>query len=182
MNPISLQLKRRLWTTWQVVSTPYHRLCGRTIVHLIHPPKTGGTSVKIALMSFGCKTKTHYFCLHGHEFRLKDVPDGDLAINIVRNDETRTLSVLAARKWKAWNYGPIRKWIIGMSKTEEGMLSMGFTPAVHNQEWYREGNNRPPAYTMSTETLTADFENMKKLFGIPAWVRCGHANKKEIEK
>ena len=177
MNPIPLQIKRRLWTAWQVVATPYHRMCGRTIVHLIHPAKTGGTSVKIALMSFGCKTKTHYFCLHGHAFRLKDVPDGDLAIITIRNKYDRNKSVLAARKWKAWNYGPLHKWLIGMTKEEEDNLRYGKTSAVHSLLWYREYALHVPTYTLSTETLTMDFEALKPIFGIPAWVQCGHANK-----
>jgi hypothetical protein len=122
MNSFVLKLRRHRYTIQQRVTVPIHRMLGRKIVHLIHPAKTGGTSVKIALMLFGCKTKTHYFCLYGHGFRLKDVPLGDLAIITMRDDAEREKSVMAARKWKAWNYGPIRKWWIGMGKKEHKEL------------------------------------------------------------
>jgi len=178
MNGVKVKLRRYKYTLQQCFMAPIHRALGKQIVHFIHPAKTGGTSVKIALMSFGCKTPTHYFCLHGHEFRLKNVPSGDIGLITVREESDRLRSVIAARKWKARNYGLIRKLWIGMTLSEEMTLKLNHTDAVHPQAWYRDdAPEKNRTVIMNTETLTEDFERIKEITNIPDWVKCGHANK-----
>ena len=153
---------------------PVHRILGKRIVHYIHVGKTGGTSVKIALMSFGRKTRTHYFCLHGHGFRIKDVPKGDIVVITVRDIAAREASAYWARKWKADHYGRFKRILIGMGKTEMAQIKHGYTRAHKPQSWYWEGAGGRQVYVMHTETLSEEFEILKQVLRIPPWVRCGH--------
>lgn len=180
MNGLAVKLRRYKYTLQQWLMTPWHRyVMGRQIVHYIHVGKTGGTSVKVALMSFGRKTRTHYFCLHGHGFRLKDVPEGDVVIITVRDVDAREHSAYRARKWKADHYGAVKRFLIGMGRKELRQLELGYTKAHKPQSWYWLGAtiNLHMVCVLRTENLSAEFEIMKQVFGIPAWVTCGHENK-----
>ena len=137
MNGMKLKLRRCICTMQQWFMTPWHRyIMGRRIVHFVHVSKTGGTSVKMALMSFGCKTKTHYFCLHGHGYRLKDVQEGDQAIITSRNESLRDISISYEKK-----------------------------PWAHRlQSWYWRGPLRCNPFTLHTENLTDEFDILKQVF------------------
>jgi len=150
MNSIAFKLRRYRYTVQQWFMTPIHRyIFGRRIVHFIHVSKTGGTSVKMALMSFGCKTKTHYFCLHGHRFTLRDVPKKDIAIITLRDGKERQMSIAHETK-----------------------------PDAHKpQHWYWCNHPHSLTYVLHTEQLTEEFEILKQVFGIPLSVYCGHINK-----
>ena len=164
MNGITVKLRRYKYTIQQWLMTPWHRyIMGRRIVHYIHVGKTGGTSVKVALLSFGRKTKTHYFCLHGHGFRLKDVPKNDIAIITKRNEFDRTRSVLTKQRMIE-QYPLWKRLLVGRGDHRI-------------QGWYWMEPIRCAYYVLDTDQLTDQFEILKQALGIPAWVKCGHANK-----
>ena len=188
MNGTSIKLRRYKQTVKQIFLAPYYRYKGRIIVHYIHVPKTGGTSLKIALMSFGCVTPTHYFCLHGHGFTLKNVPPGDLAIITTRFNTYRQLSVYNARKYKCDHYNALHKWLIGMNREEQAALETSFSELTglqmnaikcmyHDAFWYTNGL-RFSCRQLDMETLGDDFEYLKLATNIPEWVTIGHHNKK----
>jgi len=176
MNGFKVKLRRYKYTIQQFFMCPIHRALGKQMVHYIHVGKTGGTSIKIALMSFGRKTKTHYFCLHGHGFRLKDVPKNDIAVITVRDIDAREASAYHARKWKADHYGRFKRLLIGMGKTEMAHIKLGYTKAHKPQAWYWEDAEDRQVYILHTESLSEEFEIFKQVMGIPPWVKCGHEN------
>ena len=170
----------RMWFTFrQFFEVPFYRLMGKKIVHFIHIPKTGGTSLKIAFMSFGRKTKSHYICLHGHGYRISDIPRKDMGIVIVRDEADRLQSAYRQRKWKAENYGKIKRTLIGITPLDDIEIANGYTSAYIPQEWYFSGGEDRIVYRMNTEALDEQFPILKQCLGIPPWVKLGHYNKRK---
>lgn len=78
------------------------RLTGRTIVHLLHIRKTGGSAVKSAFLGssfYGCRYTAQYLLkLHKHGMRLKDVPIGQKVAFFLRDPIERFISGFHCRK------------------------------------------------------------------------------------
>lgn len=70
-------------------------LQGKRKLHFLHISKTGGTAIKQALK--GCTSKRFEIELHGHDFRLPDVPAGEFAFFVVRDPVERFVSGFNSR-------------------------------------------------------------------------------------
>ena len=70
----------------------------KTIVHFIHPGKTGGYLVKSILSN--CKSNEYEFVLHGIDVKLKDIPIGEKVILFTRNHLERFCRGFINRKNK----------------------------------------------------------------------------------
>ncbi len=66
-------------------------------IHFLHIGKTGGTAVKYALSSYS-KNEKYEIILHGHETKLKDIPNGEKFFFFLRNPITRFTSGFYSRK------------------------------------------------------------------------------------
>jgi hypothetical protein len=81
---------RRLQRAWD-------RAAGRRFVHFLHLPKTGGTAVTAALEPY-LRGADYRLILHGHGFRLQDVPKGERTFFFLRDPITRFVSGFHSRQ------------------------------------------------------------------------------------
>src|SRR5262245_9750479 len=89
---------RKLYNRMQydAKALPY-RLQGKSIVHILHIGKTGGSAVNDALRA-NLDTRTYKIELHGHGFALDEVPVGDKVVFLVRDPISRFVSGFFSRK------------------------------------------------------------------------------------
>jgi len=73
------------------------RLRRRRRVHLLHIGKTGGTAVKAALSNH-LSCRNHVVVLHDHHVTLRDVPERDLFMFLVRDPVDRFVSAFHSRR------------------------------------------------------------------------------------
>jgi hypothetical protein len=68
-------------------------------VHFLHAGKTGGTTLKWAILNSG-EQETPYgpMVVHGHQTRVADVPPGDVAVIFVRDPVSRFVSGFESRQ------------------------------------------------------------------------------------
>ena len=72
---------------------------GKSIVHILHIGKTGGSAVKQALEP--CTQSANFIIeLHDHSFSLKDVPEGEKVVFFLRDPVKRFVSGFYSRKRK----------------------------------------------------------------------------------
>jgi hypothetical protein len=177
------------------------------ILHFIHIRKTGGTAIKRALADGGlgawnesglpAAPATPYgpILLHRHDFRLSDVPDGDLAFFCVRDPVTRFVSRFHSRlnqglpgHFYPWNEAEER--IFATYPTPQSLAAGLADPSAeeraratwaminmrhqtHMRRWLGPpGHMRVRldkiAYVARQETLADDFERLKELLELPA--------------
>ena len=75
----------------------YHHAHGREIIHFIHIPRTGGSSIKAALSDHTISKRRAIF-LHPHLIRLLDIPKNDQVFFFMRDPITRLISAYNKRK------------------------------------------------------------------------------------
>ena len=168
------------------------------LVHFLHIGKTGGTSIKDALVDrFVCTN--HVLFLHRHPVRLKDIPRGQQVVFFVRDPISRFVSGFYSRQrqGKPRYFGPWSREEKAAFKRfgspdELGTALSSRDPEVrkaavsamrsinhvksHYWDWF--GNRR---YFLGRigdvmlcgrqETLSRDFERLKKLLDLPRTVR-----------
>lgn len=107
-----------------------HRSKGKTIVHVLHIGKTGGTAIKEALKS-NRDTNRYRIELHGHRFALRDVPVGDKVVFFLRDPITRFVSAFYSRKregrphyFSQWSRGERRAFAVFQTPDE---LALGLS-------------------------------------------------------
>jgi hypothetical protein len=66
-------------------------------VHFLHIGKTGGTAVKYALSQHLAESP-YAICLHGHDFKLRDVPQGEGFVFFLRDPIARFVSGFYSRQ------------------------------------------------------------------------------------
>lgn len=163
-----------------------------TNVHVLHIGKTGGSAVKAGLLKF---RDSHGLVLHSHDFKLRDVPEGDQAIFAVREPVGRFVSAFNSRLRKG-QPRLLRDWRKKERKAFERFqtpnalaeaLSSGDAATRMAAEdamagvWHvrhpisdwvtpreleeREGDI---LFVMSQAELADDFEALKALLGLPA--------------
>jgi hypothetical protein len=81
----------------QQVTHMIRRMQGKKFVHFLHIGKTGGTVVKHALEKH-LMAGPHVICLHPHDFRLRDVPRGELVFFFLRDPISRFASGFYSRQ------------------------------------------------------------------------------------
>lgn len=81
------------------IKQSFYRLQNNPVVHFLHIGKTGGSAVKEAL-KYNLYTKNFKIKLHGHDFRLKDIPAGDRVVFFVRDPIKRFVSGFYSRQRK----------------------------------------------------------------------------------
>jgi len=190
MNHIIFTLLRRFHTRTQWLVVPIYRLLGKQIIHFIHCPKTGGTSVKQAIISFGWKTRTHYFCLYDHNVTARHVWPPDIALITRRDEEGRQRSVYYARKWKAKNYSALRKWYVGITKDEQQLLNRSYDELSDTDkrliQWMKDDftyytrDAQCKILIMPTEELDTAWLILKAQTNIPEHVNLKHYNKRRF--
>jgi Sulfotransferase family len=74
-----------------------YRVSGRQFVHFLHIGKTAGTAVKESVGA-NSLTKKYKIYVHGHRFKLKDVPKGDKVVFFLRDPISRCVSGFYGRK------------------------------------------------------------------------------------
>jgi hypothetical protein len=75
----------------------WDRAAGKRILHFLHLPKTGGTAVTAALEAH-VRCARYRVILHGHGFRLQDVPVGEKAFFFLRDPIARFVSGFHSRQ------------------------------------------------------------------------------------
>ena len=75
----------------------FEKMRGKHIVHVLHIGKTGGTALQEALKD-NLRTSKYKIKLHGHNFKLKNVPKGASVVFFVRNPMDRFISAFYSRK------------------------------------------------------------------------------------
>jgi hypothetical protein len=75
----------------------WDRATGKRFLHFLHLPKTGGTAVTEALEPH-VRGVGYRLILHGHGFRLQDVPRGEKAFFFLRDPITRFVSGFHSRQ------------------------------------------------------------------------------------
>ena len=170
-------------------------------LHLLHIRKSGGTAIKAALWpERGTKkqpvsTSEGDLFQHPHQFRMEDMPAGDLAIFSVRDPASRFVSGFYSRLRKGaprYNreWSQAEKKCFGWFSTPQelaGALTKGWGPARKKAEfamnsirhisrpmvWWTgeadEFRKRLPQvfYIARQETLDDDFERLKRLLNLP---------------
>jgi hypothetical protein len=92
----------------RVIPAVRRRVTSKTRVHLLHIPKTGGSALKTALERSEFDGRYHLL-VHGHSFRLSDVPEGEKFFFAVRDPATRFLSAFGSRQ-RQGRPGDPRPW------------------------------------------------------------------------
>ena len=69
---------------------------GRPPVHMLHIGKTAGSAIKKALR--GAVSSRYEIYMHGHDFRLRDVPRGNKCFFFLRDPVSRFVSAFYSRK------------------------------------------------------------------------------------
>jgi hypothetical protein len=84
-------------STLQRLHLAWDRAAGKRFLHFLHIPKTGGTAVTAALEAH-VRCAGYRLILHGHGFRLQDVPRGEKAFFFLRDPITRFVSGFHSRQ------------------------------------------------------------------------------------
>jgi hypothetical protein len=79
------------------IQLAWDRAAGKRFLHFLHLPKTGGTAVTAALEPH-VRGAGYRLILHGHGFRLQDVPRGEKAFFFLRDPITRFVSGFHSRQ------------------------------------------------------------------------------------
>ena len=168
-------------------------------MHFIHIGKTGGSAIKHALRPFykaGAEMALGPIVLHrGHEFRLKDVPRGDLAIFCVRDPLSLFVSAFYSRLRKGqpkdyfeWSPGEaaafarfstpqalagalVSRMTRSAQAAKQAMRSIQHMRALRRrflQPREVRAHRRQIAYIGRQETLDDDWHRIRALLGLPA--------------
>lgn len=73
------------------------KILKKQTVHFLHICKTGGTAVKFALRNHHI-SDNYYVIVHGHDFTMQDVPEGEKMFFFVREPIDRFVSSFYSRK------------------------------------------------------------------------------------
>lgn len=175
-----------------------YRLQGKEIVHLLHIGKTGGTAIKEALISHQ-DTPSYRIELHGHRFRLRDVPEGDRVIFFLRDPISRFRSAFYSRQrmglpryYFPWTKGERRAFAafptandlaLGLSSPDQvcrneairamqkiGHLRWSLMYWFESEEYFLSRLNAVMMVGFQRQ-LEKDFERLKDLLGLPGVVR-----------
>lgn len=162
-------------------------------LHFIHIPKTGGTAIKDALRTWD--NRNGQVLLHPHRYVLRRVPLGHTAFFCLRKPEARFVSAFYSRKRKGaprynFEWTPEEEWAFGRfeSANNLGEALTSHDPKIQQDakramngirhikdgypRWLGSFKNFLAAVPFITyigfqETLTMDFENLKKICGWP---------------
>ena len=169
------------------------RLSGKTVVHILHIRKTGGTAIKEALGN-NLITASHVIELHTHEFTLDHVPKSDRVIFFVRDPVARFVSGFYSRKREGrpryyfpWNdvekkvfekFDTPNQLALGLSSDDpEEREAVGHAiNGIRHLGWRLEKWLVSPDLLRSRlpdilligfqESLEEDFENLKQIVGL----------------
>lgn len=171
-----------------------YRLQGKRVIHVLHIGKTGGNVIKEALQ--GNRNCGRWRIeLHGHNFKLQDVPDGDAVVIALRDPISRFISGFYHRQkegrpkyyfpWtdeerKAFSvFSSPNELALALSSEDQerrreaihGMESIehvrtSFWDWLHSEEYF---NSRIHNILLIgfQESLDEDFEKLKALIGLP---------------
>lgn len=89
--------QRKVWFYTAVLEQEFYRLQGRTIVHLLHISKTGGTAVKDAIRA-NKPGQEYALFLHQHNTQFKNIRKGDKVVFFLRDPVSRFVSAFYSRK------------------------------------------------------------------------------------
>lgn len=99
-RPKTKKLLYLLKSRWNLarshVREGFHTRRGRSIVHLLHIGKTGGTAVKHAVKSYPV-TNAYLIRRHGHKTGLRQIPNGQRVVFFLRDPQTRFVSGFYSR-------------------------------------------------------------------------------------
>lgn len=91
------RLKRTLKRMTHAVRRNINRLRSKQVIYFLHIGKTGGSAIKYALRHH-LNTKQYINELLPHRFKLKDIPNGEKVVFIVRDPISRFISGFYSRK------------------------------------------------------------------------------------
>ena len=169
------------------------RANGKTIVHFLHIGKTAGTAIHHAIK--GCSSDDSYHIeLRGHGFLLRDLPIGDKAVFILRDPVSRFVSAFNSTRTEGlpryyYPLGPREKAafkkfpsanLLARSLSSKDIktkrkaeLAMNCIRHVNTSYWdwllnqeYLERRFSDILFVGFQETLTSDFEQLKKIIGL----------------
>ena len=164
------------------------------VLHFLHIGKTGGTAVKHALgghyRGMHCRIR-----LHSHKVRLRDIPAGESVMFFVRNPMTKFVSAFYSRQRKGqprrdtpWRpeeakafarFSTPRQLAEGLSSSSEeerhgAIHAMKNIGHVRDSYWdwfvdeaYFQSRMNDIYFIGFQETLSADFEVLKRKAGLP---------------
>jgi len=171
------------------------RLRGRKIVHVLHIGKTGGTAVKAAL-SGHCDRGDFMITLNPHNVTLRDIPQGDQVVFFLRDPIARFVSGFLSRQRKGrpryyteWSNGEKEAFehfstpnalalaLTSEDPEEQAAARQAMLAIEHVKDSYMRWFDSE-AYFLSRlsdialvgfqETLNEDFEQLKRMFGLPS--------------
>jgi hypothetical protein len=174
-------------------------------VHFIHVPKTGGTAIKWTvnqyqklLMTTGEKCK---ITCHRHNVSFADIPVGENIFFIARDPIDRFVSAFFYCKQRLLKKNYYRKQLKPFDTPNDLAVALDanhpknllakkiFKRNIHMRhisDWhvskdYFNSRLNDIRFICFTETLTADFDNLKRLLNIPSEItlpqKSKHANK-----
>ena len=131
-----------------------YRLFGnKTIVHILHIGRTGGSAIKYTLKEYvhseykPVVTDKYAIFHHEHYFKLKDIPEGEKAVFFVRDPVQRIYSGAYVPKLSRYMNAPLRHWL--MSKE------------------YLEQRRGDILYIGETERLDVCWNELSEMLGLP---------------
>lgn len=74
---------------------PFYNKRPKTVIHFLHISKTGGTAIKHALKR--ARSSRYEIVLHDHQFKIDDVPEGELTVFFLREPISRFVSGFNSR-------------------------------------------------------------------------------------
>jgi len=174
-----------------------YRSTGKTVVHLLHIGKTGGSAIKDALAN-SRDTGTHRIEFHSHGFHFRDVPTGDKIVFFVRDPLSRFVSGFYSRMRQGlpryhspWTIGERAAFarfktpnqlgdaLSSADRRTRAAAARAMTSIAHvrssywdwfeSEDYYRS-RSLDVLFVGAQETLNDDFEALKLLFGLPSEV------------
>ena len=194
-------MKNALFTS--VCKTLRLRLCrmlatmnGKTMVHVFHIGRTGGSAVKYALRrGRPVITGKHIVFTHGHRFGFKDVLPGEKVVFFIRDPIDRFISAFYYRRskgqpWYYFEWSDAEREAFGTFKTpnelaaalssgdpdkrEKAVKAMKNIAHVNTSYWrwfineeYFSSRKSDILFIGATSDLNGDFIRLKKILDLP---------------
>lgn len=169
-------------------------LQGKQVVHFLHIGKTGGTAI-IEAIKYNLTNNKYIIQIHGHDFRLKDVPIGHKCFFCLRDPISRFVSGFYSRKrkgqpkynnpWKineeiAFNqFSTPNELAFALSSEDinvqesaiKAMKNIGHVKS-HYWDWFHDkeyfvSRIEDIMFVGYQENLECDFEKLKKILLLP---------------